>query len=149
MKSLAVIPALLTGAFVMAACTTSTPTTAQTRAVAQTDPGKAEYDANCASCHGPAGKGDGVLRPWLTRSAPDLTVLARNNGGVLPLSRIYASIEGSEQPSAHGTRDMPVWGLDYRIRAAEHYMEMPYNPDTYVRSRILGLVDYINRIQVK
>ena len=49
----------------------------------------------------------------------------------------------------HGTRDMPIWGRDYKIKAAEYYMEAPYDPDAYVRARILALLEYINRLQAK
>lgn len=112
------------------------------------DPGKREFDNSCASCHGSAGKGDGPLVPFLTRSPPDLTLLAKKNGGVLPMSRLYDVIDGAEVPG-HGSRDMPVWGRDYRIKDAEYFMEAPYNAEAHVRARILGLLEYINRIQAK
>jgi mono/diheme cytochrome c family protein len=112
------------------------------------DPGKREFDNSCASCHGSTGKGGGPLVPFLTRSPPDLTLLAKNNGGVLPMSRLYDVIDGAEV-AAHGTRDMPVWGRDYRIKDAEYFMEAPYNAEAHVRARILGLLEYINRIQAK
>ncbi|WP_332742691.1 c-type cytochrome [Hydrogenophaga sp.] len=115
---------------------------------AAVDPGKREFDANCASCHGTNGKGNGPLVPFLTRIPPDLTMLAKNNGGVLPMNRLYDVIDGAEVP-AHGSRDMPVWGRDYRIKDAEYFMEAPYNAEAHVRARILGLLEYINRIQVK
>ncbi len=113
------------------------------------DVGKREYDANCASCHGPAGKGDGPVKPYLTKSAPDLTMLAKNNGGVMPVAKLYATIEGSREATAHGTAEMPVWGYEYRVQAAQHYMDTPYDPEVYVRTRILALIDYIYRLQAK
>lgn len=42
-----------------------------------------------------------------------------------------------------------AWGRDYRIKAAEYYFDVPYDPEVYVRGRILALIDYINRIQAK
>ena len=120
---------------------------AQPAAPKARDLGRNEFESNCASCHGMQGKGDGVLRPWLARSAPDLSVLARSNGGVLPVSRIYAVIDGSDQPSPHGTREMPAWGFEYRVRAAEHYGESAYDPEAYVRARVLALIDYVARLQ--
>lgn len=113
------------------------------------DIGKREYDANCASCHGAGGKGDGPMRPFLTKSASDLTVLAKNNGGVMPVTRLYATIEGSREATAHGTADMPVWGYEYRVQAAQYYLDVPYDPEVYVRTRILSLIDYIYRLQAK
>jgi len=112
------------------------------------DFGKREYEANCASCHGLTGKGDGPVRDLLTKSPPDLTMETKNNGGVFPMERLYKVIEGSEA-AAHGGRDMPIWGRDYKIQAAEYYMDSPYDPEAYVRARILALLEYINRLQAK
>ncbi|MBT9506854.1 c-type cytochrome [Rhodoferax sp.] len=110
------------------------------------DLGKREFEANCASCHGTNGKGNGLLVEWLRRSPTDLTTLTKRNGGVFPVSRMYETIEGANVPS-HGSRDMPVWGTDYRVKAAEYYMDVPYDPEIYVRTRILSLIEYINRLQ--
>lgn len=112
------------------------------------DFGKREFEANCASCHGVSGKGGGPLVEFLKKSPPDLTLLAKKGGGVFPMARLYEVIDGSDVAS-HGTRDMPVWGRDYKIQAAEYYMDMPYDADAYVRARILALLEYINRLQVK
>jgi mono/diheme cytochrome c family protein len=112
------------------------------------DVGQREFEANCASCHGRDGKGKGPLVPFLTKSPPDLTQLARQNGGVLPVARLYDVIDGTAVP-AHGSRDMPVWGRDYRIKDAEYYQEAPYNPEAQVRARILALLEYLSRLQAK
>jgi len=112
------------------------------------DIGKQEYVENCAVCHGTNGKGGGPYAELLRRTLPDLTQLARNNGGVFPVNRMYETIEGADVPS-HGTRDMPIWGLNYRIKAAEYYADMDYKPEPYVRARILALIEYINRLQVR
>lgn len=114
----------------------------------KTDLGKREFEANCASCHGVSGKGNGPLVEFLRRSPPDLTLLAKNNKGVFPMDRLYEVIDGANVPS-HGARDMPVWGRDYRIKDAEYYGENPYDSAALVRSRILTLLEYINRLQVR
>lgn len=122
---------------------------AQATAPPQTvDFGKLEFEANCASCHGVSGKGNGPLRELLRRSPPDLTLLAKNNQGVLPMGRLYEVIEGGNV-EAHGSRDMPIWGRAYRIRDAEYFMDTPYDAEALVRSRILALLEYINRLQVR
>lgn len=113
----------------------------------QMDLGKREYDANCASCHGADGKGNGPANEFLKRSASDLTTLAKRNGGVFPVARVYQTIEGAG--AAHGSREMPIWGRDYQVKAAEYYMDVPYDAEAYVRTRILALVDYLNRLQAK
>lgn len=127
---------------VMTSITHSAPVAARV-----SDFGKSEFQANCASCHGLDGKGSGPVTPWLTKAPPDLTTLARNNGGILPLDRLYRSVSGEGAP-AHGSREMPVWGQTFRTLAAEQYMEFPYDPEPIVRARILSLLEYINRIQV-
>lgn len=115
---------------------------------ARVDFGKREFDANCASCHGLSGKGKGPLVEMLTKSPPDLTLLAKNAGGVFPMARLYDVIDGANVPS-HGSRDMPVWGREYKLQAGEYYVDVPYDPDAYVRARILALLEYINRLQAK
>jgi mono/diheme cytochrome c family protein len=112
------------------------------------DFGKREFEANCASCHGVDGKGNGPVVEFLKKSPPDLTLLAKGNNSVFPLARVYDVIDGANVP-AHGTREMPVWGRDYKIKAGEYYADAPYDPDAFVRARILALVEYINRLQAK
>jgi mono/diheme cytochrome c family protein len=117
------------------------------------DPGKREYDANCAVCHGPVGKGDGPYTHPLG-AASDLTVLAKKNGGVFPFKAVYEFIDGTQAVKAHGPRAMPIWGDDYMRKARdeyrdENYMMSPYDPHLYTRIRILTLTEYIYRLQEK
>lgn len=111
------------------------------------DLGKREYESNCASCHGMDGKGSGVYVDFLKRTPPDLTTMSRRNGGVYPISSAYAVIEGAGM--SHGTREMPIWGQDYRVRAAEYYMDVPYDSELFVRTRILALAEYLSRLQAR
>lgn len=113
------------------------------------DIGKREYVDNCATCHGVSGKGDGPLAGLITKKTPDLTTLARNNKGVFPIARVYEVIDGSKDVAAHGPRDMPVWGKEYRMRGAEYYRDVDFDAEAYVRTRILALIDYIYRLQAK
>jgi hypothetical protein len=46
----------------------------------------------------------------------DLTVIARNNGGVFPDGMIVEFIDGTREVLAHGPRAMPVWGLIFQNR---------------------------------
>jgi mono/diheme cytochrome c family protein len=111
--------------------------------------GKREWDSNCAGCHGAIGKGDGIYKPFLTKSPTDLTTLSRANSGVFPFEHVYQVIDGRKVVPAHGARDMPIWGADYLAKAAGDYMDVPYDPELYVRTRILALVEYIHRLQAK
>ena len=112
--------------------------------------GKREFEANCASCHGLDGKGNGPLGNLLRVGPPDLTQLAKKNQGMLPMNRLYEVIEGGTVP-AHGPREMPIWGREYRIDDAEHLREARGNYDSaaLVRARILLLLEYINRLQAR
>jgi mono/diheme cytochrome c family protein len=113
------------------------------------DFGKREYDSNCASCHGLKGKGDGPYKPYLTKSPSDLTVLSKKNSGVYPFDRVYMAVDGRLEIGAHGTRDMPIWGAQYSVQAGGSYMDVPYAPESYVRTRILALTEYVFRLQTK
>jgi mono/diheme cytochrome c family protein len=115
------------------------------------DLGKREYDANCAVCHGAVGKGDGPfsgMGDW-KQTAADLTTLARRNNGVFPFARVYEAIDGTQAVKAHGTREMPIWGADYRAKGAEYYTGTPFDPELYARARIFALTDYVYRLQAK
>jgi mono/diheme cytochrome c family protein len=124
--------------------------TGVTTAVAadKVDLGKHEYDSNCIACHGKDLKG-GAYVDFLKVTPPDLTQLSKKNGGVFPLERVYAVIDGRQEVKAHGPRDMPIWGRDYQIKAGEHYVDINYDPEAFVRGRIFALIDYLNRMQAK
>jgi mono/diheme cytochrome c family protein len=68
------------------------------------------YRAYCASCHGLTGRGDGPAAPALKAKVPDLTLLARSNGGMFPSARVRKMISGDEVLASHGSREMPIWG---------------------------------------
>jgi mono/diheme cytochrome c family protein len=111
------------------------------------DLGKREFDNKCAVCHGVDGKGGGPYADQLKHKLPDLTTMASRNGGVFPVNRTYEIIEGAGK--GHGTRAMPVWGVEYTVQAAEALPELPYNQAVYVRTRIMALLEHMNRLQVK
>lgn len=114
------------------------------------DLGKIEFVNNCAACHGVDGKGNGSLGNLLQRSPPDLTMLAKNNNGVLPMNRMYEIMEG-KGVSSHGTRDMPIWGKEYLVEESQKLREArgSYDAPAVVRARILTLLEYISRLQAR
>ena len=113
----------------------------------RTEPGKREYMSNCAVCHGVAGKGDGSYVELLRTRVPDITTIIQRNKGVFPTDRVYQIIDGRETLKSHGTREMPIWGQDYSVKAAAYYVDVPYEPEVYIRMRILALIDYIYSLQ--
>jgi mono/diheme cytochrome c family protein len=122
------------------------------------DIGKAEFLSSCASCHGADAKGKGPVSEQLKVPPPDLTVLARNNNGVFPTNAVYEIMYGSKTVPAHGTREMPIWGERFNpIVSLPHNVDPSYwkmagleqSPEVVVRTRILAVIDYLNRIQQK
>jgi len=70
--------------------------------------GRALYRQYCASCHGLDGKGGGPSAAALKTAPPDLTALTKD--GMFDEARVRTSIDGTHAATAHGGRDMPVWG---------------------------------------
>jgi mono/diheme cytochrome c family protein len=127
--------------------------------VSQIDSGEHEFRNSCALCHGTDGRGHTAI---LKTAPPDLTTLATRNHGVFPVDRIYAVIDGRDEVRAHGSREMPAWGDRYTAesgaaakaaRRGDVTLEQlagAYGLDEMrARVRILSLVDYLNRIQVR
>jgi mono/diheme cytochrome c family protein len=115
------------------------------------DTGKFEYQNQCAICHGELGKGDGSFNVLLRKQAPDLTVLSKNNGGVFPFKRLNEVISGATDVVGHGPRNMPIWGNYYKERARSELSTSANQADvrSFVRARILALVEYVYTLQAK
>ena len=113
------------------------------------DIGQREYNNHCAFCHGLEGKGDGPSASMLRTKVADLSVLQKDNKGVFPFKRTYGVIDGQEAVAAHGSRDMPVWGEVYNREAADWTLPAGTNRESFVRARILSLVEYVSRLQQK
>lgn len=65
----------------------------------------------CASCHGTDAHGHGPASVALKHGAPDLTQIAKRNGGKFSAQQVRDIIEGKQtSATAHGNREMPVWG---------------------------------------
>lgn len=143
------ITALISALFALTAPLTAPIAAAQDNRRTVPDYGRAEYVANCASCHGPEGRGDGHFRDFLIQPPSDLTRLSRDNQGVFPVQRALAIIDGRTEVAAHGSREMPIWGADYLAQAATIQGQRgPVDPETYVRYRIQLLLGHLLSIQI-
>lgn len=131
-----IISLCLAGAFALE----TAPAAAQEAKVLQD--GKVEFEENCAVCHGKSAMGDGEMAELLTARPPDLTRLAKRNGGVFPFWQVYDTIGGDTPVRAHALSPMPLWGK--RFRAEE---EMFYYAPAHVR--ILLITHYLQSIQEK
>ena len=103
--------------------------------------GKQMFQAYCASCHGATGKGDGPAAPALNPPPGDLTALSKKNGGQFPADRVLSILRGQETVTAHGNRDMPVWGKVFWSMSQGHESE--------VNQRITNLTHYVESLQSK
>jgi len=134
---------LLVGFGLPAASAQQTSTTVKKVPVRSTQAmaGKDLFREYCAVCHGTSGKGDGPAAIALKTMPADLTEIARKNGGKFPEVKVQNIINGQgEEPAAHGSRDMPVWGNIFR--------HMGTSPDLGT-VRVYNLVKYIEGIQAK
>ena len=113
--------------------------------------GRADYRDNCASCHGMNGRGDGPMRSSLVKPPTDLTTIAQRNGGQFPQELIGELIDGrwSGDGGPHGSREMPVWGQEFKKRAMTRPGDSARTAELSARDRIISLLKYLEDIQVK
>jgi mono/diheme cytochrome c family protein len=76
----------------------------------QPDEGQALYAENCAMCHGPTGRGDGMLADSLKDKPVDLTQISRRNDGAFPRAVVMSQIDGYTRGQL-GDNNMPEFGL--------------------------------------
>jgi mono/diheme cytochrome c family protein len=109
-----------------------------------TSSGAQLFQRFCASCHGKSGTGDGPVAPLFKLLPPDLTGMSRRSGGTFPAERARRIIDGREVSLPHGTREMPVWGLEFQLTA-------PGAGDTsaVAEATIARLVEHLRSIQKK
>lgn len=117
----------------------------------QVTTGLLEFRRYCAQCHGLSGKGNGPVAASLKKKPADLTVLSKNNGGKFPREHVYDVISGASVVKAHGTREMPIWGVElkrrppYVLGAGGTQQRSPQQ----VKAEIDLITDYIESQQVK
>jgi mono/diheme cytochrome c family protein len=100
------------------------------------------YTAYCAACHGLSGKGDGPAAPALKATPTDLSMLTTHNNGKFPERMVYSAIKGDVNApvSAHGSKDMPVWGTVLRsVSQSQEEVDL----------RLANLVNYVKGLQAK
>jgi mono/diheme cytochrome c family protein len=103
--------------------------------------GKQMFEAYCAACHGKEGRGDGPVAAALKMPPADLTVLARQNKGKFPSIQVAKAITGEAGISAHGSKEMPIWG--------PVFMSMSHQHESEVHLRVANLTEYIKSLQQK
>ncbi|MEP7174288.1 MAG: cytochrome C [Aestuariivirga sp.] len=108
--------------------------------------GEHAFQLYCSNCHGDGGRGDGPMALNLTVPPADLTRLSERNGGVFPRERLQAIIDGREALKNHGDREMPVWGVWFKMEAEEDLGGAEGDEGT-VQRRITALIDFLETLQ--
>lgn len=106
--------------------------------------GEAYFAKHCATCHGADATGGGPMAPVLTVQPKDLTQLAAENGGVFPLARIVARIDGRDPLVSHGSA-MPVYG-DF-FEGMTRTLTAPDGVEVETSRPIADLVAYLEHVQ--
>jgi mono/diheme cytochrome c family protein len=101
------------------------------------------YSFYCATCHGGDARGNGPVASALKTPPPDLTRLARRNGGNFPRGRVVQFVAGGGTTlrGAHGSTEMPVWGPIFTV--------LDPSDERWALIRIENIVQYLESIQVK
>jgi mono/diheme cytochrome c family protein len=105
--------------------------------------GEGLFRAYCASCHGPAARGDGPVAGALRTPPADLTRIAQRRGGRFEAAEIAGYIDGRSRVPAHGEVDMPVWGRRYDDRN----QGMLQDETLLSPGMIFNVVEYLRSIQ--
>jgi mono/diheme cytochrome c family protein len=100
--------------------------------------GRKLFYKNCVACHGVGAKGNGPVAAELKKQPADLTVLQKK-GEKFPIYQVITWIDGEQAVSAHGTREMPVWGRVFRGTKGD---------DLAKKSDIYALAKYLEAIQM-
>lgn len=103
--------------------------------------GKSLYRIYCLNCHGEGARGDGPMAEVLKTRPADLTRLTERNEGRFPKEEIRRTIDGRREVLSHGSRQMPIWGLEFQ------QVDRDTNQEEEVRARIRHLVEYLESIQ--
>lgn len=130
-------PLALAATAIALACST-TPAFAQDKSIVNA--GNGVYLLYCASCHGPAAKGDGPASTAMNPKPTDLTKIAARNGGKFDDDAVFRTIDGRMAKAGHGGAGMPVWG-DAFVRKGQ-------DPGD-ARRKIESVVAYLKSLQGK
>lgn len=108
------------------------------------------YKASCAPCHGTAGDGDGPVAAVLASEVPRLDDLTKRNEGVYPAEYVRDLIDGRSEIGAHGSREMPVWGLRFqRLHESSQAPGAEATDEAKASAQLLigQLVEYVRTLQ--
>ena len=112
--------------------------------------GRDTYNFYCVGCHGPTGRGGGPVAPTLKTKVPDLTTLARRNGGAFPLDQqlrqsaaqlmiVARDLQGTGVFAARGGNEITVGKLiksdrEPRLKCRTNWVDRLAGKDEHVES---------------
>ncbi len=105
----------------------------------QYERGRKLYVQYCASCHGMDARGGGPVAAELKTAPTNLTTIAQRHGGKFNPVHVQLNINGENDVTAHGTKDMPVWGAYFRNTRGQSVSTL----------NVYALTKYLEAIQVK
>ena len=111
-------------------------------AAAEPPNGEKLFKTYCASCHGVAGKGDGVMAAHLRYRPADLTLIGRRRPGGFDSEEVRRIVDGRAPVASHGSSEMPVWGDALKLPSDRH-------GEKAATARIRAVVEYLKTIQSK
>ena len=104
--------------------------------------GEELFERFCASCHGSEARGDGPVASSLNVAVPNLTTIA-SRYGEFPATLIRDVIDGRGiDMRAHGTRTMPVWGVEFWVEEGADV-----RAQAAARDAINRLVEHLRSLQ--
>ncbi|MBN2906307.1 MAG: c-type cytochrome [Rhodobacteraceae bacterium] len=106
--------------------------------------GAALFRHSCATCHGLAARGDGPMASILAVPIPDLTLLSARAGGVFPLVRVVALIDGRDPLVAHGG-PMPIFG--FSLEADQEELGTPEGTTLRTGAEIAAIARWLESVQ--
>lgn len=81
------------------------------------------------------------MTEYLRVPPPDLTTLARRQGGTLDEEAVARTIDGRTRIGSHGAADMPVWGDIFSSSLAR-------GGELALRERVRAIARYIATLQI-
>lgn len=105
----------------------------------QAQRGKVHYQTHCMGCHGPDGKGGGMITQ---EDSPSnlTTIMARWEMEEFPIMRVARLIDGRDRVEAHGTATMPIWG---EVFASGELLD-----EEQIEGKLEEIIAYLITIQV-
>jgi hypothetical protein len=83
--------------------------------------------------------GSGPVAAALKTAPSDLTTIAKRHNGKFDVTHVKMNISGETDVTAHGTKDMPVWGAYFRSQRGQSVSSL----------NVYALAKYLEDVQVR